>query len=565
MALDACAPRRCLQWDTKGEEPMTGSRITPDGCEGLHKENEMKASEMKRARSFFKSALSRLLLTFAIGGMVLAVLVIPGKPTAGSADANRIMVLLSTDITDAILSELSLFGKIHGWIDRYRLVTMTPHGGTMRSYLPSLPYVESVETDALGELLDVGIWSRDMIDVVDAEESGDIGEPDQREVEWTGAGVYVAVIDTGMLSDWRDFIPEERVDTTLARSFAGAAAGSGDFVFANEFGMRQANDHFWERDSDGHGIGVASHVTGFRAGGYLFDGVAPEAKVIPLRVSDESWQIFLSRAVAAVAHVADLAREGIGPIVINMSLGWTMPIPIMERAIDDAIDAGVIVVVAAGNSGEAGMLWPGAYPQVISAGMVAWTKQFRPGSIEEANLDFWFNEDVGFDPDRGRRGLEVNEAVVAPPSSRAIKDPVSGLQQELDVLAPGAFSVGPARAVTNQPWTAGPVFTSFPRIAYWTGTSFASPTTAGVAALMLQKNPLLTQTEVEALLKSTAMPVKPNDSRTSILIPSGLFPGAPAGFEGTVWWDEDCNGRLCDPVGAGLLQADDALAATPAL
>ena len=116
--------------------------------------------------------------------------------------------------------------------------------------------------------------------------------------------------------------------------------------------------------------------------------------------------------------------------------------------------------------------------------------------------------------------------------------------QQLDVLAPGQWTVAPGSHGPN----AGYFF--------WAGTSFSAPLTAGVAALMLEKNPTLSQSQAESILKTTARPMNANDSRAGVL--SGFD-----GMVGTISWDTNCNGAPCDPVGAGLLQADAALAAAP--
>ena len=81
---------------------------------------------------------------------------------------------------------------------------------------------------------------------------------------------------------------------------------------------------------------------------------------------------------AGIDYVTSLAKGRLAGsrIVINMSLGDTVPAQVIEAAIDRAIAAGVIVVASAGNEGEAGMGWPGAYPQVISAGASGWTGEW---------------------------------------------------------------------------------------------------------------------------------------------------------------------------------------------
>jgi hypothetical protein len=70
---------------------------------------------------------------------------------------------------------------------------------------------------------------------------------------------------------------------------------------------------------------------------------------------------------------------------------------------------------------------------------------------------------------------------------------------------------------------------------------------------MLEKNPTLNAAAVENILKTTAL-----------IMPSS---GTRHVYDNTEWadfsWDTDCNGNVCDPVGAGLMLADQALANTP--
>jgi subtilisin family serine protease len=87
----------------------------------------------------------------------------------------------------------------------------------------------------------------------------------------------------------------------------------------------------------------------------------------------------------------------------------------------------------------------------------------------------------------------------------------------------------------------------------------ASPHVAGTAALLLQKNrelgnPDLTQAEVEAILKETAIPIAAG---------TGSYIDPVLGIE-SVWGDCPDQGGVClEEQGAGLLQVDKALDATP--
>ena len=129
--------------------------------------------------------------------------------------------------------------------------------------------------------------------------------------------------------------------------------------------------------------------------------------------------------------------------------------------------------------------------------------------------------------------------------------------QDLDVLAPG-----------NAVPVAGPIGGGgIGEVDYLFvgGTSFASPHVAGIAALMLQKNPGLSAAQIEEILENTAFPLPP-DCRSNIMLPL-LGPGHWWSFR----WTDIANIFLINmgtcwnasAAGHGLVQADAALAATP--
>ncbi len=161
-------------------------------------------------------------------------------------------------------------------------------------------------------------------------------------------------------------------------------------------------------------------------------------------------------------------------VVINLSLGGPELDPVEKAAIDYAIGKGVIIVASAGNEGLAGMGYPGAYEPVISVGACGWDDEWDQS-------DWWWNMDV-FDP------TNPDDVYMADFSSIEL----SG--QDLDVVAPGSWIVGPFQLQQGQ-------------ISYYYlgGTSMAAPHVSGLAALMLEKNPTLTQAQVEGILESTAL------------------------------------------------------------
>ncbi|NIV35377.1 MAG: S8 family serine peptidase, partial [Anaerolineae bacterium] len=356
----------------------------------------------------------------------------------------RLMVQVSGPVTEAVLAKLAQYGTIHGVIERYHIVVITPRGPKARRTIESLPFVSFVEEDQPRWLTGVGSWDRDILDVVDVEETGDIGAPDPREVAETGAGVHVAVIDTGLIKRWRDFLHTSQVRTDLARAFMGGGV-TADLGF-EEFNTSNPTN-LWERDTNSHGTAVASHIIGFKIGPHVVEGVAPDAQVIPLKVfPNGSAFTFASRIIAAIAYTTELKEDNvIGPTAMNISIAGGSPSVLERAAIQDAIAEGIVVVASAGNLGEDGMGWPGAFPEVISVGATGWVEQFLPTVQPAPDTTFWRTRDVSNDPDGSGKSEEL-QSFVATFSSRAIPElgPMRGTDpQELDVLAPGLWTVAP--------------------------------------------------------------------------------------------------------------------------
>lgn len=333
--------------------------------------------------------------------------------------------------------------------------------------------------------------------------------------------------------NWREYFPEERIASQHARAFGG---GGG------EKGTIPERPETWEHDTDGHGTLVTSVILGFAYSGpdeqlpSYFNGVSPKATVIPVRMGQANtgiWESVVAHAIVYVTNLKVSGALGAAPLVINYSGGAHEPLVMVRAAIDFAIANGVVVVAAAGNEAAAGMLNPAAYPEVISVAGAGWVGNFPPG---DPTLVLWMLSDVAEN--------EASEYFIAPNSSREL------IGQDLDVTAPGWM--------IPVPWTVnGQVDYSFVE-----GTSFAAPHVAGVAALLLQNNPTLTQAQIAVILESTALSLPPACGNVTF---PGLGPGnvPPTWddldnvflFDATVCWESNATGH-------GLLQADAALEAT---
>ncbi|MGW2702080.1 type VII secretion-associated serine protease mycosin [Streptomyces sp. NPDC001340] len=172
-----------------------------------------------------------------------------------------------------------------------------------------------------------------------------------------GQGVTVAVLDTGVEADHPDL--------------AGNVLSTKDMI---GFGA-EAGDRAWAR----HGTAMAGIIAGHGHGPGNTEGVmgvAPEAKILPVRVILEDGDP--ARAKARTTRGNALA-DGIrwaadhGADVINLSLGddsnSAHPEPSEDEAVQYALKKGVVVVASAGNGGDKGdhVSYPAAYPGVIAA------------------------------------------------------------------------------------------------------------------------------------------------------------------------------------------------------
>ncbi|MGO4120105.1 S8 family serine peptidase [Arthrobacter sp. YAF16] len=286
----------------------------------------------------------------------------------------------------------------------------------------------------------------------------------------TGSGSTVAVIDTGITAHpdldanvlpGYDFVS----DATAARDGNGRdsnAQDQGDWYAAGECGQTTAGNSSWHGT---HVSGTIAAVTGNSTG---VAGVAPNAKVLPVRVLAKCGGSLSDIADAIIwasgGTVSGIPANANPARVINMSLGGSGACgTTYQAAIDSAVSRGTTVVVAAGNS----------------------------------------NQDAS-----GFRPANCNSVVtVAASNPSGALSYYSNYGATVDLTAPGGDTsvsgggiLSTLNTGTTTPGAAG--------YASYQGTSMATPHVAGLVALMKSKSPALTPAQVESTLRqgTRAMP-----------------------------------------------------------
>lgn len=197
-----------------------------------------------------------------------------------------------------------------------------------------------------------------------------------------GQGVTVAVLDTGVDTSHLDLI--DNLNLADGYDFVSNAESAGD-----DDG-RDSNP--LDLDSNNHGTHVAGIIAAVGDNARGITGVAHAATIMPLRVLGADGNGTDADVAAAIYYAAGLANAaGVVPSrradIINLSLGSTDVSTTMANAIDAAIDAGIIVVAAAGNNGNDELFYPAAQERVIAVSSVTDHKTLSSFSNYGAFID----------------------------------------------------------------------------------------------------------------------------------------------------------------------------------
>ncbi|MCK6470529.1 MAG: S8 family serine peptidase [Planctomycetes bacterium] len=280
-----------------------------------------------------------------------------------------------------------------------------------------------------------------------------------------GTGLCVAVLDTGLRTTHLDF-----ADKVLAQK-----------NFTDDSNADDASD------GNGHG----THVAGIVCAGGIHTGVAPGAKIVPLKVLDDSGSGYYDDIEAALQWVVE-NHEAYNITVVNLSVvsGGCLTAPYnngVREKIQTLRALRIPVTAAAGNryhenGGKQGMCAPAVFPETVSVGAL-------------------YAVDVGPSSFGTSRAYSTAAQRVAAFSQRLSE--AQGGESRTDVFAPGAPMTSSGIGDDSDSATA-------------MGTSQAAPLVAGVVLLLQEhwlrhKGQLPTVEEVEAALRGGSTPVNDGD------------------------------------------------------
>ena len=300
------------------------------------------------------------------------------------------------------------------------------------------------------------------------------------ELGYTGKGVLVAIIDSGVNYNHVD-LKDHLWDGGSQYPHHGY-----NFIAPGQSTL----------DNKGHGTHCAGTICGDGTSG-LATGMAPDATLMCLKVSDPNVNATTEQIISAIEFAVDNGAD-----IISMSLGWYPSTDLsatFRTVFSNVLEAGVVTAVAAGNSGSEQSSYPVPY------------NVRTPGNCPPP----WIHPDQQGNAGGTTSVISVGAVdysnVVAAISSRGPStwkyttyndysyNPGIGLIRP-DIVAPGVS----VKSLSNE---------SNNGYAIKAGTSMATPCVAGVMALMLEKNPELTPSDLCRIIETTA--VKLSDKKNN--------------------------------------------------
>ena len=269
-----------------------------------------------------------------------------------------------------------------------------------------------------------------------------INAPEVWDKNYTGQGIIVAVLDTGVDRNHPDL--NDNIWVNSGDIPGNGRDDDGNGYVDDVYGWNFADNHSNTLDDNGHGTHVAGIIAGER-NDFGVTGIAYGAKIMPVKVLSDSGSGSFSNIALGIRYAVDNGAK-----VLDLSLGGSSGSSELRSAVEYASAKGAIVVMAAGNFRGSQPVYPADY--ATSWGLAV-------GAVDPSNTMASFSNQAG-----------SNSAMVF-------------------VNAPG---VG--------------IYSTQPNNSYTTlnGTSMATPHVAAVVALMLSAQGSLTDAQVRQILMQTS-------------------------------------------------------------
>lgn len=308
---------------------------------------------------------------------------------------------------------------------------------------------------------------------------------------FTGQGVTIAFIDSG-------FYPHPDLTRPVNRVRAWADAGASP---VKSIAFTPDSTPTWPGWDAGearqwHGLMTSTVAAG---NGWLshglYRGLASDADVVLIQARDEQGYITnetITRALRWVRRAAPLLGIRVVSLSVAGDLTWPLHENPVDRAVADLVADGIVVVAAAGNSGERRLVPPATAPHALTIGGI------DDGSLFDHNTIALWHSNYGESV-----AAMLKPELVAP--SIWVVAPILPLTP-LAQAAPGLFQRRAASDSLADTEIARQKLVT-PYYQHVDGTSFAAPLVASAAACMLEANPSLTPAQVRDLLIASVQPV----------------------------------------------------------
>ena len=422
---------------------------------------------------------ARRFAAIAIAAMVLALSAMPGMARLGAAAGEGLVSVIVREQPGAGERPEQRVADLGGRVGRQLAIIdgfQATVPGSQLAAVRTTPGVHSVTQNGRVRLLGV---VGDGLGFDDPSEMGNMwptGKTTGAHSLWaagiTGKGVDVALIDSGVVP-----VPEL----------------GGRIVNGPDLSLEQNAENLRYLDTYGHGTHMAGIIAGrdpvLKVGDFAeygrdpyFVGIAPDSRIVNLKVAPHSGATDVSQVIAAIDWVVQHKNSnGLNIRVLNLSFGTdgtqSYLLDPLAYAAEVAWRKGIVVVVAGGNAGfgSTSLNNPAYDPFVLAV-----------GASDTQNT------------------IKTEDDTVATFSSRGDSN------RRPDLVAPGksVVSLRSAGSLIDVRYSAGRVGTRFFK---GSGTSQSAAVVSGAAALLLQQRPELTPDQVKKLLTSTTTPMPAAD------------------------------------------------------